>query len=172
MANAERERPRHSSRTQMPLRYFVCLVAAAALIGCSSKSRTPIGGPYYLDSTRYASVMSESGGYEVHLTYKKGWQTILISKNPGGNGGSIYNNFSWRVYGSNLIFVEHDPGSLSFRLVAFSEKKKQNITIDKDFHYWKIIADDTGIICHRYQNGDTYDDPDPKVFSADYLKGL
>jgi len=143
------------------------------LTGCSTKSSTHIEGPYYLDSTKQASLLMEPGGFEVHLSYKKDGKTLVISKNPGGFGSTIYNNFSWRVYGSNLVFVEHDQGSYSkFRLVVFSEKKKGNTTVDEDFRYWKIIADERGIACHRYQNGEQKDDPNPKVFSADYLKNL
>jgi hypothetical protein len=162
----------------MRFQYFVCVFVVLTVAGCSIKSSTHIDGPYYRDSTKYANLMSEPGGFEVHLSYKKDGKTIVISRNPGGNGNNIYNDFSWRVYGSNLVFVEHDPGSYSFRLVVYSEKRNGNVTIEKDFHYWKIIADDEGITCHRYQNGERKengeqkDDPNPKFFSADYLKSL
>jgi hypothetical protein len=154
----------------MRFQYFICLFVAWTLAGCSSKSSTHIDGPYYLDSTRYESLMSEPGGFEVHLSYKKDGKTIVISKNPGGNVSTIYDDFSWRVYGSNLVFVEHDRGSYDFRLVVFSERNKTNVTVDENFHYWKIVADNNGITCHRYQNGEQKDDPNPKFFSATISK--
>ena len=155
------------------LNFILGCIAVLPLTGCSSKSSTHIEGPYYLDSTKYQSLLSEPGGFEVHLCYKKDGKNLLISNSPGGYTDTIYNDFCWRVYGPNLVFIEHDQGNYSkFRLVVFSEKNKGNTTVDADFRYWKIIADNAGITCHRYQNGEPKDDPNPKVFSADYLKSL
>jgi hypothetical protein len=164
-------RPELSFRRQLKNLLFTCFVLT--LIGCSSKSTTAIGGPYYLDSSTSFGSLFGPGGFEVHLSYRQNGKTVLISKHPGGYGATIYDNFSWRVYGSNLVYVEHDRGSYStFRLVVYSERNG-NVTIDPDYRYWKIIANDQGITCHRFTKaGGCEDDPSPKFFSAEYLRGL
>jgi hypothetical protein len=81
--------------------------------------------------------------------------------------------FSYRIYGSNFVYVEREGGNWSrFQLRDYSAKNG-NVTIDENFgKYWKVIADEHGITCHRYQDGQEHDDPYPVVYTAEYLSGL
>jgi hypothetical protein len=117
--------------------------------------------------------LSEPGGVRLRLIYKNGGKTKEVSPSPGGFGSTIYDQFSWRLYGRNLVYIENrlEEKGTRFQLKVYSEIHG-NTVIGTNFWYWKIMADDSGITCHRYQNGDAKDDPEPRRFSADYLRGL
>ena len=60
-----------------------------------------------------------------------------------------------------------------FHMKAYSVKNDKVITLEERLgDFWKVLADDKGIVCHRYQNGDEQEDPKPLVFTAEYLSGL
>jgi hypothetical protein len=156
-------------RVSTPLATLIFLVAL--LTGCSSVQ--PLGGPYYLKSVD-ALPSPEPGVGSLLLFYKTGLRKTEISKRVGAFNDSIYRDFNWRVYGRNLAFVEYDsrPAGIKFQLFVYSEQHGR-ILVDPEFsQYWKVIASEIGITCHRYQNGQTQDDPKPVVYSAKYLAEL
>jgi hypothetical protein len=164
-------RPHSAMRMSMPL--IASAFLAILVAGCSGVK--PLGGSYYL-KTVYAppNILSEPGGGSLHLLHKRGLRRIEISDRVGAFNTSIHRDFNWRVYGRNLAFVEYDTGppQLSFRLFIYSEQHGR-VLVDSDFsRYWKVIADETGIICHRYQSGYERDDPTPIVYTTQYLCGL
>ena len=77
------------------------------------------------------------------------------------------------VYGPNLAYVEFDRDRVSlFRLYVYSERNGK-VIVDPEFsRFWKVMADEHGITCHRYQGGYERDDPQPVIYTAEYLSGL
>ena len=155
----------------MWLQLLICLCAMLALVGCSEKTTEHIGGPYYFETTKYQSIMSEhgEGTFDFQLLHKQDGKTTVISKVPIVPDIA----FRWRIYGSNLAFIEGGSSSSRGRLVLFSEKTG-NTLIDEDVNNppWHITADDGGITCRYFDNGKPTDKPAPKFYSADYLKNL
>jgi hypothetical protein len=153
----------------------VIVFSLLILTGCSDGSKEEhIAGPYFLYFKKESSLLMEPGGGEMHISYKENGQDLVICKYPGHAGGTIYNKFVWRVYKDNLVFTERNPNDSSgTKLIVFSKMNKQTTVIDDQFdQYWKIIDDDNGITCHRFQNGQYGEDPSPKYYSAEYIKGL
>ena len=150
---------------------IICGCAVLLLVGCTEKSSKHIDGPYYFETTKHESILSEPGGgsFEFQLVHRKDGKTTVISKKPLAPGVA----FEWYVYGSNLVFIEGGSSSKP-RLVVFSEKKG-NTTVDEDVDEppWHIVADDKGITCQYLdQNLKPTNNPAPKFYAADYLKGL
>jgi hypothetical protein len=118
----------------------------------------------------------EPGGdiSESYLVYKKDGKTIKV-----GNIGQ-YNNFSFKVYGSNLVFIEGislDP-STHPRLVAHSERQGKIIVDEDTTRYWDILVNESGITFYR-PGPSSANNPlswqstnNPQFYSADYLKSL
>jgi hypothetical protein len=158
------------------------IFALCALIGtgCSPRQTvktSSLGGPYYQETIIIPCkgwYLMEPGNCDVvryiHVT---SGTTNEITRYLGGFGDSICKQFDYRIYGSNFVYVEREGGDWSkFRLRDYSAKTG-NVTVDDGFgKYWKVIADDHGITCHRYQNGQQQDDPQPVFYSAEYLSGL
>jgi hypothetical protein len=159
---------------------FVCF-------GCSSQqhvSETALGGPYYLKSIMLDSWLMEpgGGGWEFHLLYRDdSGRTVVISTHATGGIDELFQTgYDAHIYGSNLVYLEryevpstvpsdlkNGIASRRLRLMAYSEKNGI-ITIERDFqNCWKATGDERGITCYRYR-----EDPNPRVFSAEYLKGL
>jgi hypothetical protein len=132
----------------MRLRLLICACATLSLVGCSEKSTRHIGGPYYFETTKHQSILSEPGGasLEFQLVHKKEGKIILISRKPLAPDIA----FEWHIYGENLAFIEGGSSSKP-RLMVFSERKG-NTTIDEDVDNppWRIAADDRGIRCQRF----------------------
>jgi hypothetical protein len=162
-----------------PVLLTALLIATAA--GCSKKHSQSLGGSYYLEASSSDNYLSESGGGAGprQLIYRPGGKAVTISNHPGPYYFlEAENSFIGRVYGDVLVYTDYQPpgdndaGAGSYRLLAFSPThgKKE---LDPDFRpYWKVVADDSGITCHRLQNGEKKDDPHPKIFSAESLKAL
>jgi len=159
----------------------ILMVAIGGIIagGCSRQSieTTSIGGPYFRELTIVPCkkwYLMEPGNRNIerylHVTTET---TSEITRYLGGFDDSIYRHFNYRIYGSNFVYVERENGDWSkFRFRAFSAKNG-NTTVDQDFRqYWKVIADEHGITCHRLQDGQERDDPRPTVYTAEYLSGL
>ena len=167
----------------MLIRITILTSIALVLIGCSRKpepepiTMKPVGGPYYQELTVVPDkvpLFEPENGNRLRWIYTNADQTIEITSNLGLFADSIYRDFNYHIYGSNFVYVEwytaHD--GTKFRLRDFSPKNG-NITVDEDFgRYWKVIADGHGITCHRYQDRQKRDDPNPVVYSAEYLSGL
>jgi hypothetical protein len=100
----------------------------ATLVGCSEKSAEHIAGPYYFQTTKRRSLLSEPGGasFEFQLVLQKTGKTTIISTNPLAIGIA----FQWHTYGDNLAFVEGGSSSKA-DLVVFSERKGSTM-IDQD----------------------------------------
>jgi hypothetical protein len=153
----------------------VAILIAAA--GCSKKLSQSIGGSYYIEGSSGSNYLSEPGGGSGprQLVYRNGDKVVVISKYPGPYSFLDQDNsFSWHVYGDVLVYTDYRPeGDGSYRLLAFSPTHGEK-ELEPDFRqYWKVIADDTGITCHRLPSGgEKKDDPHPKVFSAESLKAL
>ena len=154
----------------MPLRLIIYALATLALIGCSEKSSKHIEGPYYFETTKHSSFSFEpGGGLEFKLVHKKDGKTTLISNRPL----ALDVAFEWRVYGDNLVFIETGTSSIP-RLVVFSERHGNTLLIeDMGLILWKIAADDKGVTCtYVDEHLKPTNNPAPKFYSADYLKGL
>ena len=141
------------------------------LVGCTKKSSDHIAGPYYFETKKHDSILSEEGGgtFEFQLVHRQNGNTIIISKKPLAADIA----FEWHVYGNNLAFIEEDTSSKP-RLVVFSEKNG-NIIIDQDVDspQWLISADDKGINCHYLdENLKPTNNPPPKFYGAEYIKNL
>jgi hypothetical protein len=140
-------------RFAMLKRFTLLIVVALTLAGCSTTK--PIGGPYYLRSVKPLPSWEPSYG-SLHLLYREGSRTMTIDDQTvtlGAFDSSIHRQFNWKVYGRNLTYVAlcREPMQSTFRLFVYSERNGNQL-VDADFSgYWKVIADDTGIICHRYQ---------------------
>lgn len=152
--------------------HLIFFCAFAILVGCTEKSSQHIGGPYYFESKKHPSILSEPGGgtFEFELVHKKDGKTTVISKTPLAEG----NAFEWHVYGDNLVFIESTNFLDACSLVLFSEKKGR-IIIDKDVQYppWQIIANDSGIKCQYLDNNlKPTNSPSPKFYSAEFLKAF
>ena len=109
----------------------------------------------------------------VHLLYRHEGRTVHITDRTCAFGDSVHRSFDYRLYGSNLAYVEFDRERVSlFRFHVYSERNGK-VLVDYDFsRYWKVVANDTGIICHRYREGQERVDPAPMVYSAHYLKSF
>ena len=139
------------------------------LTGCARLER--VGGPYYLHREEHWHGWEPPSGSTWHLIYKDDSQKVEITDRAGMTGGSIYRQFTHRVYGRNLAFTEFDR-HYWLRLFVYSERRGR-VLVDPEYsRYWKVIADETGITCHRLQEGRESDDPRPVVYRADYLAGL
>jgi hypothetical protein len=158
---------------------FISYTALAMLIaagGCSKKSMS-LGGSYSIEASTAPNYLSEPGGGAGprEIVYRKGGKRIVISNHPGPYYfQEAENTFTWHLYGEVLVYTDlgSPKGDSSCRLMAYSPThgKKE---LDPDFRqYWKVIADDTGITCHRLQGEERKDDPHPKVFTAESLKAL
>jgi hypothetical protein len=162
--------------TRAPMFVLVCL----ALPGCSQKPVTTVkslGGTYYSELTKihekWPPLMEPHSDYRERYIHVDSGQTNEITQYLGGFADSVDRNFSYRIYGSNFVYVERVDGSWSkFRLRDYSAKNG-NITVDENFgNYWKVTADEQGITCHRYQDGHEKEDPHPIVYTGKYLSGL
>ena len=144
-------------------------IVTLMLAGCTRLE--PLGGPYYLRRVAHWHGWEPSSGSTWHLTYKGRGQNVEITDRAGMSGGSIHLQFTHRVYGRNLAYIEFDR-DYRRRLFVYSERHGR-VLVDPEYsRYWKVIADDTGIICHRYQDGRESDDQTPVVYTAEYLAGL
>jgi hypothetical protein len=144
-------------------------IVTLTLAGCARLE--PLGGPYYLRQVTHPSGWESPSAATWYLIYKDSGRKIEITDKAGMSGGRIYLQFSHRVYGRNLAYIA--PGQ-DYRLCLFVYSEKHGrLLVDPDYSkYWKVIAEEAGITCHRYQSGRESDDPAPVVYSADYLAGL
>src|SRR5262245_25267204 len=161
----------------------LCLLSiwtVLVLCGCHRKEDIPIGGCYYHEVIRYNFSLSfEPGGdiSESYLVYKKDCKTIKV-----GYPGS-YGNFSFKMYGSNLVFMEGlwlHPDTHP-RLVAHSERQGKVIVDEDTTRYWDILVNKKKITFYRKESGppQSTNNPlfyqstnNPQFYSADYLKSL
>jgi hypothetical protein len=160
---------------------FLCLLLAGLTpAGCTQKPVTtvkPLGGPYYEELTeipgRFPPLMEPGNNNRLRYIYVNLGRTNEITRYLGGFADSVSRKFDYRIYGPNFVYVERIDGSWSkFRLRAYSAQHG-NITVDDNFgNYWKVIADEHGITCHRYQDGQERDDPQPVVYTAEHLSAL
>jgi len=163
-------------KRRLPSTLFISLAVLIAAVGCSKRSRQSIGGSYSIEFDSAPNYLSEPGAQSGsgELVYRNGDKVVVVSRHPGpyyflGNE----NSFSYHVYGDVLVYNDYQPERDSrYRLLAFSPTHGE-LELEPDFRqYWKVVADDAGITCHRLQGGEKKDDPHPKTFTAESLKAL
>ena len=151
--------------------FCATILIIVLLAGCSAKNLQSVGGNYYYETIDHRSLMAEPGGFDIRLIVNNSGNRVLVSEFPCSSGAKTYNDFSTRIYGDNLAFVEQvESRSGGRRLVVYSAKRGNTVIVPNLDDFWKVDADERGISCHRYENGNEKEDPNPAFFSADYLK--
>jgi len=148
---------------------IVTVLLVLTITGCARLER--VGGPYYLRREEHWHGWEPPSGSTWHFIYKDGGLNVEITDRAGMTGGSTYRQFTHGIYGRNLAYIEFDRG-YRLRLFVYSERHGRILVDPAYSSYWKVIADDTGITCHRYQEGRESDDPTPVVYGAAYLAEL